>query len=124
MTIYDYFQLRLKELNRQGATDRVLAEKAGVSHAQINRMRNAGVQYLEKVGLGTLVKLFPDIFDRLLKEEGHTVSISGNGSAASVNGNATVAPMKDYSHLRKEILEDGEICDRCKIKMLTHLENE
>lgn len=128
MDLEEVLKARLKARNDKSGSNQKIADETNLSQSYINQLLN-GRRSFYGLSLRNVLQLFPEIQhvleDYYTKHQGaSSISISGNGSAASVNGNATVAPMKDYSHLRKEILEDGEICDRCKIKMLTHLENE
>lgn len=111
MTVYETIRARLNEEKREGKTDAELAARAGCAQPQINRMLNQPIEYLEKVSLRTIVRLFPDLFAT-------GVSI---GNANGTNNVTNVSIGKDNSALIAAIINDDTICDKCKIKVLKML---
>ena len=126
MTIYQLFHDGLKRMRDAGATNREIAEKVGCSHQQINRMLNKGAEYFEKVEFRTLVKLFPEIFDEILRKYGAQGGGAGQAivnspGAATVNGNANsvhIAQGAALAAAELKILDDTDICDKCKVRVL------
>ena len=116
MTIYETIRSRLTELRSTGKTDRELADIAGCTQQQINRMINKPVEYLETVSLKTIVRLFPDLFSSA------KATANGTGAAAAINGTAIGGNNnqadKVLNDLESGVLDDEQICDKCKIRVL------
>lgn len=146
MDVIDFFVVALKnKKNALGLTDEALGRIAGCHQPKINGMLNGtkkksngtpaktAHEVMEKTEFITLVRLFPELFDKLIKDVNPNVTVHGNGSAASVNGNATAAPVTigavkesgiNLGELSAAILNDDKICDACKVKVLKLLQKK
>ena len=124
MDIYQYFQMRLKAMRDEGATNRELAKRAGVSHVQINRMLNQPSSYLETVGLKTLVLLCPDVFNRILRDAAQTSTANGTGATSAINSTVNVAPSVVSNKVFARIVHDKSICNECKLKFMEYLADD
>ena len=137
MDIFDLFIILLKNLKAENVTDVELAAKAHCSQAKINAMLNGtkekpkasaktAHEVVEKVEFRTLVKLFPEIFDEILRKYGAQGGGAGQAivnspGAATVNGNANsvhIAQDAALAAAELKILDDTDICDKCKVRVL------
>jgi transcriptional regulator with XRE-family HTH domain len=120
--IVDYAALQdlLRKKRARGATNQEMAGAADISQPHINRLLNGPAENLGKVKLETLVRLFPQEFARVA--ETRVVAIaSGSGSAASVHGNATAAPVALTTEapladaIMEKLLSAPGLCDPCRL---------
>jgi len=121
MDIFQYFQQRLRELRDSGLTNREIAEKAGVTHSHINRMLNKDTSFIETVGLRTLVRLFPDIFEMILCQSGQTAIANGGSVAINGNNNIVATLAAEKQRFANEVLDDDKMCAECKVRVLQML---
>lgn len=116
-SLYQSFQAPLRQMSRDGMTNREIAEKAGMSQSYVNQLLNGDAEQFGKVRIDMLIDLFPDVFRQLVVVNGD------NHGAAIVNGDATINEAQGGNNpaLMKAIIEDDTICDKCKIKVLKML---
>ncbi len=115
-------QDELKRESALGTTNKEMGIRAGCSQQRINQLIHDGG--FEKVKLETLLKLFPNIRISL---DGSPITATNSAVNAGVNnGNMTIHAVGDgerlKSSLRSAILKTDDICDKCKVKILTLLE--
>lgn len=123
MNLQEMLQNWLIAQYNEGKTDEELANMAGCTRVHINRLRH-GKFPMGKVKLETLLKLFPNIRISL---DGSPITATNSAVNAGVNnGNMTIHAAGDgerlKSSLRSAILKTDDICDKCKVKILTLLE--
>jgi transcriptional regulator with XRE-family HTH domain len=116
-SLYQSFQAQLRQMSRDGMTNREIAEKAGMSQSYVNQLLNGDAEQFGKVRIDMLIDLFPDVFRQLVVVNGD------NHGAAIVNGDATINEAQGGNNpaLMKAIIDDDTICDKCKIKVLKML---
>ena len=126
MTIYETFQVMLRQkYQREKYTNRELAAIAGVSAPHINRLMNKGPELWEKLSLKTLVKLFPEIFDGILRQDGGASNGNSPGAAAAsgngvaISGNVTLGTgAVDWAGVMMAIRKDKKMCAECKLRAM------
>ena len=127
MDIYDFLLKELKKEHKEGKTQ---AELARNSHQQtIYKILN-GEQKIANTSLKTILEIYPKV-KRILEHAFCNASgdlsatVNGNGSAAAVNGNATVSQGPIYDSrmeaAQDAILEDADMCEKCKTLALRHI---
>ena len=129
MDLEEVLRSRLKTRNDRSGSNQKIADETNISQSYINQLLN-GRRSFYGLSLKNLLLLFPEIqhvLEEYYTQGGLSASVIGNGSAASVNGNATAAPVTigaakessiNLSELSSAILNDDNICDACKVKVL------
>ena len=138
MDIFDFFNLALKARINEGTTQTELAKQAGKSQSTINAMLNGTKQkqkakaktakeVIQTTEFQTLVKLFPEIFDEILKKYGAQGGGAGQAivnspGAATVNGNANSVHIAqgavDWAGVMTAIRKDKKMCAECKLRAM------
>ena len=119
MTIFEFLHKKLREMSDQGISDAELGKRAGVSQQQINRMLNDPIEErFAKTSFKTIVCLFPDFFNALMKNQ--SVSANGTNAVAATNiqdstiNNSATSP--DYTAILTAVM-NADICPECAVKV-------
>ena len=127
MSINETLQQRIRNWRESGMTNQEIADKASISHSHANRLLNGSSENIGSLKFNTVLTLFPDIQEAIAKHlnlpNATNVNDAGtatatDGSAASINGDATVnnAPLPpDFGEIMPEIMA-SDMCDACKVK--------
>lgn len=123
MDIYELLMDFLQTQYNNGKTETEIANDTGLSQQQVNALRNKKRSFA-KMRLETLLRMFPNIRISL---DGSPITATNSAVNAGVNnGNMTIHAVGDgerlKSSLRSAILKTDDICDKCKVKILTLLE--
>ena len=122
MTLIEFLNHLLQEERKQGATNKQMADRAGISQQHMNFILN-GKRDLGGMSFEVMMRLFPKL-ERILIEnlhvgDEHSHTITGNGNiVANHNFTATVnnAPLPpDFGEIMPEIMA-SDMCDACKVK--------
>ena len=117
----DYVLVLIEFMREHGLNQNEMAEKLGVTNVTMTHWlsRSNGIT---RKNISKIEHLCGPIIARMEK----SALATGHGSAASVNGNATAAPVTinngpDNSVLgdiEQDILENSKMCDACKVAAL------
>ena len=119
MDFKTYIYKRLREL-RNEMTQQEMAKKAGCAQSYINHILNSPPDTLATVRLDILLKLFPELFASVVQNVHADNGIGiANGDYATVNNTQSY----DSIQLERSILDDDDICDKCKVKVLKLLKS-
>ena len=121
----DFAKILLTFMTEQKLTQKELANKIGVTDAALGKWLNHS-RGITRKNIEAIKRVCASTISRM---EGNAIAM-GDGSAASVHGNATAAPVtvsnesiiaQTLDALRDRILDDDEICDACKVRVMKHL---
>ncbi|MBQ7178186.1 MAG: helix-turn-helix transcriptional regulator [Victivallales bacterium] len=127
MTFWEILQQNLRVMRDNGMTNEEIAKKGGISQSYVNLLLNKSPDQFKKIKIETLMLLFPDIFNELVKSSGAT-SVGNavanatpvHGNATAINGNVTQSALDGplLDQLQSAILDDGKMCAECKVRVL------
>ena len=116
MTVEEFLDAILQEERKQGVTNREMAERAGISQAQINRILNHK-QPLGGMSLNTILRLFPKLNAYIEHSVVNTGNVRDGVGAAAGPVTLTVnhTSEADLTAAADRIME-SDMCDACKVK--------
>ena len=123
--MFDELQQLLRDRRKNGETNQAIAKSADTSHQHINRLLNGSPELFAKLQFGTVLKLFPGMIR--LEKDGQINQNNSPGAAAAIGGNAISLSGEDVRLFRERVMasviDDSQICDTCKIKVLKKLKD-
>ena len=121
MTLIDFLNHLLQEERKHGATNRQMADRAGISQQHMNCILN-GKRDLGGVSFEVMMRLFPKL-ERILIEnlhiqDTHSQAITGNGNIVANHNSTATANYPSTALLDAAldyVLEDPELCEKCRM---------
>ena len=126
MTIFEQLQAILRKERDSGSTNQSIGDRVGLSHAHINRLLNGSADRIESLKFGTVLKLFPGLI-RIVDKDGQISQTNSPGAVVAIGENSIANTksndnIKLNNQLMSNILNDDEICDSCKVRILKILQ--